>query len=107
MRKGSGSVHKWNISVVICDTDIKYGSNIKHLPKQFGFQAAKSYDESFRKVRQFMNLEWGTINDELWRLAAYRNFSQSATGSKNIHRTNKTQSMSFHRRVQQQFPIGF
>jgi hypothetical protein len=52
--------------VVICDTDIKYGSNIKHLAKQFGFQAAKSYDESFRKVRQFMNLEWGTINDELY-----------------------------------------
>ena len=29
-----------------------------------------------------MNFEWGTINDELWRLAAYSKFSQSATGSK-------------------------
>jgi hypothetical protein len=32
-----------------------------------------------------MNFEWGTINDELWRLAAYSKFSQSATGSLLAH----------------------
>jgi len=75
---------------------IKYGNNIRNMAKQFGFQAAKSYDESFRKVRKFMNFEWGTINDELWRSAAYSNFNQSAIGSKNFHRNNKPQSMPFH-----------
>ena len=61
---------------------IKYGNNIKNMAKQFGFQAAKSYDESFRKVRKFMNFESGTINDELWRSASYSSFNQSTIGSK-------------------------
>ena len=30
---------------------IKYGYNIRAISKQFGFQAAKSYDEHFRQVR--------------------------------------------------------
>jgi hypothetical protein len=75
------SIYLTNQSNSVLDL-IKYGNNIRNMAKQFGFQAAKSYDESFRTVRKFMNFELGTINDELWRSAAHSNFSQSAIGSK-------------------------
>lgn len=100
------SIYLSNHSNSVLDL-IKYGNNIRNMAKQFGFQAARAYDESFRKVRKYMNFEWGTINDELWRTAAYSNFSQGAIGSKNSLRINKPQSMPFHRRAQQQFPMGF
>ncbi|VDI64974.1 Hypothetical predicted protein [Mytilus galloprovincialis] len=46
---------------------IKYGYTIRGLCKSLGFQAAKTYDEKYRRVRKILNLRWDTINDELWR----------------------------------------
>lgn len=50
------SIYLTNQSNSVLDL-IKYGNNIRNMAKQFDFQAAKSYDESFRKVRKFMNFE--------------------------------------------------
>ncbi|VDI72677.1 Hypothetical predicted protein [Mytilus galloprovincialis] len=36
-----------------------------------GFQAAKTYDEKFRRVRKILNLRWDTINDELLSIAHF------------------------------------
>lgn len=86
---------------------IKYGYNIRSMSKQFGFQAANLYDEQFRQVKKVLNLEWSTINDELWRRAAYglnspsRNQNQLVKGSKGYN------SYSFPRKAQQQYPLGF
>ncbi|XP_071143896.1 uncharacterized protein [Mytilus edulis] len=49
---------------------IKYGFNVRSLCKSLGFQAAKVYDEKFRKIRKILGLQWNQINDELWRSAA-------------------------------------
>jgi hypothetical protein len=52
---------------------IKYGNNIRQLSVDHGFQAAKYYDEEFRKLRYVHRLEWTTVHDELWRLAMAQN----------------------------------
>jgi hypothetical protein len=48
---------------------IKYRNNIRKISVDHGFQAAKFYDEEFRKLRYVHRLEWTTVHDELWRLA--------------------------------------
>lgn len=40
-----------------------------NLAQEYGFPAAKFYDEEFRKVRVLFNLDWSSIHDELWRKA--------------------------------------
>ncbi|VDI64888.1 Hypothetical predicted protein [Mytilus galloprovincialis] len=37
---------------------IKYGFNVRSLCKSLGFQAAKVYDEKFRKIRKILGLQW-------------------------------------------------
>lgn len=88
---------------------IKYGNNIRKLLVDHGFQAAKFYDEEFRKLRYVHRLEWTTVHDELWRLA----MGQSRNSNNNSHaqafllKKNKT---PFLGRTQQQpsvYPIGY
>ena len=48
---------------------IKYGNNIRSMSFNFGFAAAKLYDEEFRKlrVRAQNALQWAVVHNELWR----------------------------------------
>lgn len=90
---------------------IKYGYNIRAMSKQFGFQAVKVYDEHFRQVRKMMNFDWGQINDELWRTAAFsvnanRPFPNSKSQPSTGARQYKSVGSPFQRRAQQ-FPGGY
>ena len=61
-KKDMLSIWQWAIAYDICMSTymtnhlnsvlelIKYGNNIRNMAKQFGFQAAKSYDASFVKL---------------------------------------------------------
>ncbi|CAG2185561.1 unnamed protein product [Mytilus edulis] len=93
---------------------IKYAYNVRAMSKQFGFNMAKSYDETFRKVRRVMKFDWAVVNDDLWRTAFYDNFNRSNTNTGNNASNNKHVKQSggppFQRRVQQQssqFPPGY
>ena len=89
---------------------IKYAYNMRTMSKQFGFQAVKSYDEQFRKVRKLMNLDWGLINDELWRMAAFgtRNSGSQSNSSTSQFKGLRNGPPPFQRRAQQsQFPTGY
>ncbi|CAG2209039.1 unnamed protein product [Mytilus edulis] len=87
---------------------VKYGYTIRGLCKSLGFQAAKTYDEKFRRVRKILNLRWDTINDELWRSVSLTERSNSVTSQDRSSFMN-TSKNTFPRRVQQQFqfPIGY
>ncbi|VDI42881.1 Hypothetical predicted protein [Mytilus galloprovincialis] len=93
---------------------IKYAYNVRAMSKQFGFNMAKSYDETFRKVRRVMKFDWAVVNDDLWRTAFYDHFNRSNTNTGNNASNNKHVKQSggppFQRRVQQQssqFPPGY
>ena len=77
------------------------------MSKQFGFNIARSYDETFRRVRKMIRFDWAVINDDLWCTAFYEN-SSSQTSINNI--TGKQVGGSpFLKRTQQQhnpFPIA-
>jgi hypothetical protein len=47
----------------------KAAVHIRAMSKQFGFNMARSYDETFRMVRKVMGFDWAVVNDELWRTA--------------------------------------
>ena len=49
---------------------LKYGNNIRHISQEFGFNAAKFYDEQFRLLRVSFELDWAQVHDELWRRAS-------------------------------------
>lgn len=87
---------------------IKYAYNVRAMSKQFGFNIARSYDETFRRVRKMMHFDWAVVNDELWRTAFYEN---SSSQTSTINRTGKhVGSTPFPKRAQQQhnpFPIGY
>ena len=72
------------------------------MSRQFGFQAVKSYDEQFRKVRKLMNLDWGLINDELWWMAAFgtRNSGNQSSMSTSQFKGLKNGPTPFQRRAQ-------
>ena len=42
---------------------------IRRMIGEFGFDAARFYDEEFRRVKPSHNLDWTVIHDELWRQA--------------------------------------
>lgn len=91
---------------------IKYAYNIRAMSKQFGFHMARSYDETFSRVRKVMGFDWAVVNDELWRTAFYEHVSTSqASSNNNNYKSNRQVGNSpFPRRVQQQnslFPPGF
>ncbi|XP_052071352.1 uncharacterized protein LOC127709726 [Mytilus californianus] len=90
---------------------IKYGFNVRSLCKSLGFQAAKLYDEKFRKIRKILGLRWDEINDELWRSAALydRQSEFSGQNKKSFAKTSNSGPNSFHRRAQHQyqFPNGY
>ena len=48
---------------------IKYANNIRGIASEYGFEAARFYDEEFRRVRSHHDLDWTVIHDELWRRA--------------------------------------
>ena len=87
---------------------IKYAYNVRAMSKQFGFNIARSYDETFRRVRKMMRFDWAVVNDDLWRTAFYEN---SSSQTSTINRTGKhVGSSPFPKRAQQQhnpFPIGY
>jgi len=91
---------------------IKYAYNIRAMSKQFGFHMARSYDETFRRVRKVMGFDWAVVNDELWRTAFYEhvNTSQASSNNNNYKSNRQVGNSPFPRRVQQQnnlFPPGF
>ncbi|CAG2235118.1 unnamed protein product [Mytilus edulis] len=90
---------------------IKYGFNVRSLCKSLGFQAAKVYDEKFRKIRKILGLQWDQINDELWRSAALyeRQSDFSGQNKKSYAKTSNSAPNSFQRRAQHQyqFPNGY
>ncbi|XP_071150452.1 uncharacterized protein [Mytilus edulis] len=90
---------------------IKYGFNVRSLCKSLGFQAAKVYDEKFRKIRKILGLQWDQINDELWRSAALyeRQSDFSGQNKKSYAKTSNSGPNSFQRRAQHQyqFPNGY
>jgi len=82
---------------------------MRAISRQFGFQAVKSYDEQFRKVRKLMNLNWGLVN-ELWRMAAFgtRHSGNQSSVSTSQFKGLKNGPTPFQRRAQQsQFPTGY
>ena len=72
------------------------------MSRQFGFQAVKSYDKQFRKVRKLMNLDWGLINDEMWRMAAFgtRNSGIQSSMSTSQFKGLKNGPTPFQRRAE-------
>ncbi|XP_062621178.1 uncharacterized protein LOC134282804 [Saccostrea cucullata] len=111
------NVHQWNnafdiyMSLYITKYPslaldlIKYGNNIRKLALDFGFQAARFYDEEFRKLRQVHKLEWSVMHDELWRVAT----SQNKSGLYNLFSNSKRGKTPFLGRIQQrpEYPKGF
>lgn len=111
------TMHQWNeafdifISIYLLKYPtlalplIKYGSNIRLMSKQFGFKLAKSYDETFRRVRKIMKFEWTVINDDLWRTAYYQHFKPSPSQKGAQSKSNPP----FQKKVQQssRFPVGY
>ena len=49
---------------------IKYANMIRGMSAKLGFEAARYYDEEFRKLRAAHGLEWSLIHDELYRSAS-------------------------------------
>lgn len=84
---------------------IKDGNNIRKLSVDHGFQAAKLYDEEFRKLIYVHRLEWTTVHDELWWLAMgqSRNSNNNSYAQAFLLKKNKT---PFLGRTQQQ-PSGY
>lgn len=89
---------------------IKHGNVVRNMAQEFGFAAAKFYDEEFRKVRGMLGLAWGHIHDELWRkaLGSYQKSASptSPSGSNNV----RPQRQPFSRGPQQEhnmYPKGF
>ena len=91
---------------------IKHAYNIRAMSKQFGFNMARSYDETFRMVRKVMGFDWAVVNDELWRtaLCEHVNTSQASSNNNNYKSNRQVGNSPFSRRVQLQnslFPPGF
>ena len=76
---------------------IKYANMIRGMSAKLGFEAARYYDEEFRKLRAAHGLEWSLIHDEL-----YRNAS-----SMQARAANKPHKMPFRKDGQQEFKKGF
>jgi hypothetical protein len=88
---------------------IKYAYTMPTMSRQFGLQAVQSYDEQFSKVRKLMNLDWGLINDEMWRMAAFgtRNSGNQSSMSTSQFKGLKNGHTPFQKRAQQsQSPAG-
>ena len=87
---------------------VKYGFNTRPMSKQFRFYVARTYDESFRKVRKLLNFDWAVVNDDLWRRAFYDQYKPSQnSNNKNLGKVNKQVGSSpFQRRVQQSSPFS-
>lgn len=92
-----------------CTLDlIKYANNLRKLSSDYGFQAAKVYDEEFRKLRYVHRLDWATMHDELWRVAIGQQYNNN--GYKNNGRSGLKQKQPFVGRSQQKsdpYPKGF
>ena len=68
---------------------IKHAYNISAMSKQFGFNMARSYDETFRMVRKVMGFDWAVVNDELWRTALCEHVNTSQASSNNNNYKSK------------------
>ena len=89
---------------------IKYAFNIRLFSKSYGFQAAKMYDENFRKVKKLLNFKWEEVNDELWRSAVLSEKSNNFPGqSRSSNIRVRSNIPTFQRKVQHQyqFPNGY
>ena len=88
---------------------IAYAYTMRTMSRQFRLQAVQSYGEQFSKVRKLMNLDWGLINDEIWRMAAFgtRNSGNQSSMSTSQFKGLKNGPTLFQRRAQQsQSPTG-
>lgn len=84
------------------------------MSKKFGFHMARSYDETFRRVRKVMGFDRAVENDELdelWRTVYYEhvNTSQASRNNNNYKSNRQVGNSPFPRPIQQQnslFPPG-
>lgn len=95
--------HKsWNTALAL----IKYGNNIRNMSQNFTFQAAKVYDEEFRKLRVSApgSLQWAVVHDELWRCAIVRS---QLTPNSSFTKQNKKQPFPRGFQQKKRYPKGF
>ena len=88
----------------------KYGNNIRFISQEFGFNAAKFYDEQFRLLRVSFQLNWAEVHDELWRRASLmkRGSTSGTSTMSNISNTQRNQPfLKGYRQDSKRYPKGF